>query len=862
MESIKRHQLYIWSIVIPIIMIIIVMIFRGVVPFGTGTFAFDDANIQYLDLYAYLKDVLSGEQSIAYTFNKGLGGGGIGIFSYYLASPFNLLVVFFQKENLEYFFSLLVVLKITMSSLTSTIFLCKVFNKNNIVILTLSLSYAFSGFVVCQLCNNFWYDGVYMLPLVLLGVHKCVQKNTQKAFLSIMIGLTIIFNWYTGLINVMFSGFWFVYLIVGKLVSKEINAKEALIKAVSYAISVVSGLLIGSVLLAPTIASLMKGRGQTDLSSIFSYEIKNILYFFDGFVIGSRSYEGQVSLYVGSIPIILVLVYFLCIKKINIKEKIVDIVMLIISASFFYFPLFILLFSLLKDVSSYWYRYSYIGIIPIIYIASKCLLFEKDDDKKHKISIVISVLLISVFFLVFELVIPTHSKNYMILSIVFTVCGAALLFAYSKVAKKTIITIVLLVFVSVELVCNAIITAQTYNTAAIYKKYASQKEELIEKLDEPNEEGFYRFSQTVTRGSWDSAERYGNLTANYDEGLGYNYHSLVSYTSDPDDRQRDFMNNVGYNKCGDNINVVNSPILGIDSLLGVQYYFSDYDIKGFDKRQSTIDGSIALYKNPYTLPTVFTIGSYNDENVKYGGNPFEYINQLYSELMGENIELYKKIPYNMSKEGEMINYELKGNVDNNSLVYGFVDFEKQLIRKIYYNNVFATDYNCWLSPRVFCINGIGEEGNNRISIEQIEDDTINYSDAQFYYMDTRVMMSICDRIQGNKVSDYSFEDGKVKFNVTEAEENKLLFTSVPFDESWRIYRNGQEIEPKLLGDCILLVPLEKGTNEILITYHVKRLKLGILLFIIGLFVTGVFVYIERKKRGRDNNGVTKDFISK
>lgn len=49
--------------------------------------------------HGIFKDVLSGNQSLTYTMTKGLGGSAIGIFSYYLASPTELLQLFFQKTK-------------------------------------------------------------------------------------------------------------------------------------------------------------------------------------------------------------------------------------------------------------------------------------------------------------------------------------------------------------------------------------------------------------------------------------------------------------------------------------------------------------------------------------------------------------------------------------------------------------------------------------------------------------------------------------------------------------------------------------------------------------------------------------------
>ena len=70
----------------------IILYLLKMVPFGNGTFASMDANIQYLDFFGYLKNIICGQDSIVYTYNSTLGNTGIGVFSYYLTSPFNIMI--------------------------------------------------------------------------------------------------------------------------------------------------------------------------------------------------------------------------------------------------------------------------------------------------------------------------------------------------------------------------------------------------------------------------------------------------------------------------------------------------------------------------------------------------------------------------------------------------------------------------------------------------------------------------------------------------------------------------------------------------------------------------------------------------
>lgn len=59
-----------------------------------------------------------------------------------------------------------------------------------------------------QASNIMWLDGVYMLPLILLGVSKLVREN-KKAFLMGAAGIALLLNWYAAAIDFLFSAIWF-----------------------------------------------------------------------------------------------------------------------------------------------------------------------------------------------------------------------------------------------------------------------------------------------------------------------------------------------------------------------------------------------------------------------------------------------------------------------------------------------------------------------------------------------------------------------------------------------------------------------------------------------------------------------------
>lgn len=307
-------------------------------PFGNNSLACMDANIQYLDFFAYLQDVLIGKNSLTQTFSSFLGGNNIGTFSYYLASPFNLLVVFFDKADLHAFFDMLAALKMAMAAAAFCVFLHSRFREHlelgmraRIFCILLSLGYGLNQYTLAQSSNIMWLDGVYMLPLILTGVYYIVREKSGWR-LSLFVGMSILFNWYTGGMNCLFSGFWIcfevvLYLCGGKCYTKDGDSVRAMMRQccgyfVRYLVSMVVGVLLSMILFWPTVLAMQnsnKGDLAFEALKDFSF-IGAVPSVIQGYALGAKSSYGSVSLFCGSLALIGVVLCFLS-KGISFKTK-------------------------------------------------------------------------------------------------------------------------------------------------------------------------------------------------------------------------------------------------------------------------------------------------------------------------------------------------------------------------------------------------------------------------------------------------------------------------------------------------------------------------------------------------------------
>ena len=120
-QKLNRKHIIALSFLLPLLVMIGCCIAFGVQPFGDNSLLIIDGLHQYMPFYSVLYDKLKGGESLFYSFCSGLGINFLSLFSYYLSSPLNLLILFFKKSQLNMAVSMIIVLKIALSGMTAGI---------------------------------------------------------------------------------------------------------------------------------------------------------------------------------------------------------------------------------------------------------------------------------------------------------------------------------------------------------------------------------------------------------------------------------------------------------------------------------------------------------------------------------------------------------------------------------------------------------------------------------------------------------------------------------------------------------------------------------------------------------------------
>ncbi len=913
------------------------------VPYGINTPAVTDAKLQYLDLFAYCRDVLTGQNTAAYTFSNTLGGTAAAIWAYYLASPWNLLVLLFEKEQMNLFLEVLILAKCSAAAAAFAWMTGRRFGYRVPAGITpvLSVGYGLMQYTLAQGSNVMWLDGVILLPFIVLGVHRAVcARRFHPAELALPAAASVIANWYTGGINYLFSALWLFYELARKPHDKGESGRSSAVAGRTaicrYLLCMGAGLLIASFLFVPNVLALRAGKaagwspaGGASAGTLSLGFRGNPLSVLRSYRIGERSDISRVSFFCGT-PALFGTAAFFISGRIRKREKAAAAALwLVVWMSCYWKPLFYV-FSLFMTNTSYWYRYGYLGCFVLLYLAAYWAGSLPRGGKfsgMRSWSVIpkaggVSLLLI----LVSQKIWPaggSGSTRTAVFMIVLVTTVTALIYIpghipaelpvrqaldRSKGAGKKALAFLLILLCLWEsfLETRAMLRIYHTDTAREYEVYSEEEQAQISGLQDFDTDGFYRISQTSTR-----ITNIDGLTGAYLDAMAYGYASVSGYTSCPENIQLDLLDRLGYRKEYDSFNIVNTSFLPADSLLGVRYVLSPYEIPGLEEvPELGIHNQKAVYRNPYALPAAMVLNredTHKAEIADKGGethadfegeeNPFSFTERLYTRLAGQEAHLWIPVPARKHYERGTTEWTLTLPLEAEAqdepqqdpasqsgtgearqpkyCLYGNLPWEKQASYadpqwwdeaqeqgKLTVAEGWAFGYGGWLSPSVFYIPADEEAGGSENARESVRLKRIELRTAgepqllneQFYALDLERMAALTAQIRARSeaVRDLRIGNGRISC-VVDADEGQSLLLSVPASDGWTALRNGQKTGIRSFEKGLMEIPLVQGENNITMQYRVPGLMQGTGMSLAGLLILAVLSGTRTKKHKKHRN---------
>ena len=129
--------LYAGSFFLPVLLLAAVLAFQGFAPFGDKSLLIMDMSGQYVEFYNALQ-----HGDLFFSWSKGLGTDYIGVFAYYVSSPFSVLTLLFSDETMPVCIYLLTLLKIGFAGMSFTLYWTKRFGLRGAIMPVFSCAYA------------------------------------------------------------------------------------------------------------------------------------------------------------------------------------------------------------------------------------------------------------------------------------------------------------------------------------------------------------------------------------------------------------------------------------------------------------------------------------------------------------------------------------------------------------------------------------------------------------------------------------------------------------------------------------------------------------------------------------------------
>ncbi len=630
----------------------------------------------------------------------------------------------------------------------------------------------------------------------------------------------------------------------GSNAQKSATLQSWFIPIARFSYGLLTGLLLSGILLLPTIAAMRtSSRGFLEWGKLLDISFHgNLLSVIENYRLGAKSALGSVSLYCGSLALLGCLGSLQ--QRQSRRRRRLMIALGVGTLFFFYWNPLYVSFSLFKSVGSYWYRFSYLGSFTIIYLAAHFYLTATTSEVTKflpRTALLFAGLLLLCQYIKggeqLQLVYATA-----VLLSAFVVFGAAL-FSHLKhdltlqpggqMTGKILYTLFSMLF-CLETSLNASYQMNNYHAhnAKVFQNYARAATQQLTAL-QTYDPSTYRISQTYGRNHHDN-----NLTANYNEAMAYNYWSINSYTSSPDDVTSLFLSRLGYLKMGSNMCIVNTSLLAADALLGVKYILSPYPIHGLQSLSQLPVNAVkmAVYRNPYSLPLAFTYPATGYVARAVPNNPFEQTNEWYSQLLGQPVQLYRPLHYTLENRPDGSRRYLITLPPNASVIYGNLPWTTQFKGTLQVNNRYKTAYACWLSPSVFHIPTEPDDQSCQVVVTANQPGQpikLRDQQEQFYALDLQQLAAATAQLQAQAVERLEMRNGHLRLQVT-TDTPKRLFISIPYNRGWTITDNGQLLQPTLFGVCLYTLRLAPGPHTIEMVYQPPYVTLGIGASLMGL----------------------------
>ena len=850
---------YVVTFVIALCMMLGAWIIGEIGPFGGKCLVVVDGVHQYLPFFSDYQEKLKTLDTLQYTMDVGLGNNFVSLWSYYLSSPFNLIILLCAKSHLPMALNLIISAKIILASLTFAYFLMHVGKhpRKNPGIIAFSLFYAFSSYVVGYYWNLMWLDCIFIFPIIILGMEKMYTKNDSRMYMLALL-YSFVCNYYISFMICLFLVLWFFTLHFK-------GVKDFFVKGIRFAIASLTTALMSAVVLIPaymgimTTASADFGLPEWNFYGTFADTLRSHLFCSE--VMTNQVGDAGTNLYCGIFTILLAFMFF-CMRKISLEKKVKYGILLAIFIVSFNNELLNYIWHGFHNQYGIPNRFAFLYIFLLLIMAYEVYL----KRKQIRLYMIIVGYMLSMMFVIFcyynaE---TTYANRTYILTACLLTVYLVLFTLYIKVPAKRVLFEYLLVFVAiVEMAANGLFGfGQVGSSDPEYYYGDTDTFETLKSRVEENDPSLYRS---------DILE-----PILVDEATWYNLKSVGIFGSTVRGELVDIMGKLGfYTGANEYLYYGATPVT--NALLGVKYvYTRDGDFVNLDMDHYDQEGNISVYKNNSVLPIGYMakedILDYDTED----NGPFTVQNELCGALSGVE-PIFVSIYDDMQLEtyGTNVNVELSEGFNAN-YTNGSASARADMIFTI------PRDMDLYVNCRGSNVHKIALLiDGNEVAFDRYQGQIFRVGnvkagqmvDVQFVLNDGEDMSGsiycypmeflpdqfdqFYDAMADETLTVTKYKDTKIEGSI-HVKEDGIFMTSIPYDDGWTIYANGEKLDSLVVLEGFLGAELPAGDYDIKLVYHCPGLFKGFVATLLGIIC--FFIIYKMEQHMRTKRVIRKEIV--
>ncbi len=857
----KDKYVYTVTLGLAFIMMLGAWIIGEVGPFGGRCLIVVDGVHQYLPFFSEYQEKLTSFESLQYSFDVGMGNNFVSLWSYYLSSPLNLIILLFSKSGLPMAMNVIISIKIILAALCFAYFLMHAGRKpkKNPGIIVFSLFYAFSSFVVGYYWNLMWLDCVFIFPLVILGMEKLMKDGNSKTYILALL-YSFICNYYISFMICIFLVLWFFTFHFE-------SVKQFFARGVRFAVASLTTAAMSAVVLIPAYQGIM-----TTASAEFEFpewefygEFVDTLrsHLFCSEVMTNQVGDAGTNLYCGLFTLLLAIIFFF-VRKISLEKKIKYLLLLV---------LFVISFN--NQLPNYiWHgfhnqygipnRFAFLYVFVLILMAYEVYL----NRRRVRLPMIVIAYIACMLFVIYAYYnadtvydVRTYIASAVLLTIYFLV-----FVLYKKLPGKWKrgVGYSLIVIAILEMAVNGWIAFVQVGTSDAEYYYSETKtfDKLIHRVETSDD-------------TWYRSDILQPLFV--DEATWYNLPSIAIFCSTVRGEMVTTMGDLGF-YTGANEYLYYGATPMTNALFGVKYiYARDGDFINVDMGHHDTEEHVSVYKNLYTLPIGYMVNSETLDYETLDNGPFTVQNELsgvmtgvepifstifddmQTTVYGTNVDVVLEDEFNASyssandsARADFI-YTIPHDMD---LYVNCSGSNVQKVALLIDGKEVAYDR---YQGQLFRVGEV--KAGQVVDIQFVLKDGEDMSGTLYCYP----MEFLEDQFQqfysilsNQAIEVTSFSDTKIEGTIT-AQKDGVFMTSIPYDEGWTVYVNGEKVETYPVIGSFLGVELPKGDYTIKIVYQCPGLIKGLITTLFGIVFFFLICKVEKqiKKQNTQNNIIIK-----